>query len=97
MFLDANTLIYHFTAHARYGAACTRLAERIEQLEIRGFTSAHALGDVAHRLMTIEAMTRLGWPANGLAARFSFNAIVRSDLREYCLTLSLEVISSRPE
>lgn len=69
VFLDANTLIYHFTAHARYGAACTRLVERIERLEIRGFTSAHVLGDVTHRLMTIEAMTRLGWPASGLAAR----------------------------
>src|SRR5205807_1048993 len=29
----------------------------------------HVLADVAHRLMTLEAMNRLGWPAAGLAAR----------------------------
>ena len=30
---------------------------------------AHVLADVAHCLMTIEAMSRFGWPATGLAAR----------------------------
>ena len=33
-FVDANTLIYHFTNHPAYGAACTRLVERIELKEI---------------------------------------------------------------
>jgi predicted nucleic acid-binding protein len=51
------------------GAACTRLLERIELQELRGFTSSHVLADVAHRLMTIEAMDLLGWPATRLAAR----------------------------
>ena len=69
IFVDANTLIYHFTNHSKYGAACTALVERIEQKEIMGFTSSHCLADVAHRIMTIEAMNRLGWPATGLAAR----------------------------
>jgi predicted nucleic acid-binding protein len=69
IFLDANTLLYHFTGHARYGAACTRLLERIERKQVEAFTSAHVLGDVVHRVMTIEAMTRLGWPQTGLAAR----------------------------
>jgi predicted nucleic acid-binding protein len=69
VFVDANTLIYHFTNHPKYGAACTRLIERIENKELEGFTSSHCLADVAHRLMTIEAMGRLGWPATGLAAR----------------------------
>jgi predicted nucleic acid-binding protein len=67
--VDANTLIYHFSNHPKYGAACTRLVERIELQEIRGILSSHGLADVAHRLMTIEAMGRLGWPASGLAAR----------------------------
>jgi predicted nucleic acid-binding protein len=31
VFLDANILIYHFTSHPKYGLACTRLVERIEQ------------------------------------------------------------------
>jgi predicted nucleic acid-binding protein len=69
VFLDANTLIYHFTGHPQYGAACTRLVERIERQEIQGFPSAHVLTDLAHRLMTIEAMHRLGWSATRLAAR----------------------------
>jgi predicted nucleic acid-binding protein len=69
VFVDANVLIYHFTNHPRYGAACTALAERIELKEIQGFTSTHCLADVAHRIMTIEAMGRFTWPASGLAAR----------------------------
>jgi predicted nucleic acid-binding protein len=69
IFVDANTLIYHFTNHSKYGAACTALVERIEFKEIHGFTSSHCLSDVAHRIMTIEAMGRLGWPVSGLAAR----------------------------
>jgi len=69
VFVDANTLIYHFTNHAKYGSACTTLVERIEHKEITGFTSSHCLADVAHRLMTLEAMNRLGWPPTRLAAR----------------------------
>jgi predicted nucleic acid-binding protein len=69
VFLDANTLIYHFTGDPAYGAACTRLLERVEQGDLQGHTSAHVVSDVAHRLMTIEAMDRLGWPIAGLAAR----------------------------
>jgi predicted nucleic acid-binding protein len=45
------------------------LRERVEHQEIQGYTSAPVLADSAHRLMTIEAMTRLGWPAVGLAGR----------------------------
>ncbi len=69
VFLDANTLIYHFTAEPTYGAACTRLLERVEQADLRGFTSAHVLSDSAHRMMTIEAMQRFGSPLAGVAAR----------------------------
>ena len=69
IFIDANTLVYHFTNHPSYGAACTALMERIELKEIPGFTSSHCLADVAHRIMTIEAMGQLGWPVSRLAAR----------------------------
>ena len=30
VFLDANTLVYHFASEPRYGSDCTRLIERIE-------------------------------------------------------------------
>jgi predicted nucleic acid-binding protein len=73
VFLDANVLIYHFTNHPRYGAPCTALLDRVERLEIEAFTSVDCLSDLAHRLMTIEAMNRLNWPATSLAARLKKN------------------------
>ena len=42
VFLDANTLIYHFSSHATFGAACTQLVQRIENGELAGYTSTHA-------------------------------------------------------
>lgn len=69
VFVDANVLIYHFTNDPKYGIACTQLIKRTELQQLRGFTSAHVLADVAHRLMTLEAMRRLGWPPTGLAVR----------------------------
>jgi predicted nucleic acid-binding protein len=69
VFLDANVLVYASTSHPAYGAACERLLDRIEHQDIQGFTSAHVLADVVHRLMTIEASDRFGWPAQGIANR----------------------------
>jgi predicted nucleic acid-binding protein len=67
--LDANPLVYHFIAHPLYGPPSTRLVERIEQGDLTGCLSTHSLADVAHRVMTLEAMNRFGWPASSLAAR----------------------------
>ena len=69
VFVDANTLVYHFIAHAQFGAACTKLLERIENLDVQGFTAPHVLGEMAHRLMTIEACAAFGWPAQGIVPR----------------------------
>ena len=69
VFLDANTLVYHFTSEPKYGAACTQLVKQIESGQLHGFTSTHAVGDVCHRLMTLEAINLLGWPQTGIAAR----------------------------
>ncbi len=60
VFFDANSLIYHFTSDPSYGAACTQLVKRVELQQLHGFTSAHVLADVAHRLMTLEAIKLLG-------------------------------------
>ena len=51
------------------GAACTQLVKRVELQHLRGLTSAHLLADIAHRLMTLEAMKRLSWPPTSLAVR----------------------------
>jgi predicted nucleic acid-binding protein len=69
VFLDANTLVYHATADPTYGAACKQLMERIARRDIEGLTSAHVLGDVAHRVMTLEAIAQLGWSAQGIGNR----------------------------
>jgi predicted nucleic acid-binding protein len=61
VFFDANSLLYHFANDPQYGAACTQLVKRAEQGQHQGFTSAHVLSDVAHRVMTLEAIDRFGW------------------------------------
>jgi predicted nucleic acid-binding protein len=69
VFLDANTLIYAILAHPGYGAACKTLLDRVEHLDLEGFTSSHVLSEVVHRIMTIEACDRFRWPIQGIANR----------------------------
>ncbi len=69
IFLDANTIIYHFSNEPKHGPACTQLLKRVELRDLSGFTSAHVLADVTHRLMTLEAINLMGWPPAGIAAR----------------------------
>jgi len=69
VFLDANTLVYHFTNHPTFGPACTQLVKRIEHQHLAGSISTHVLSEIAHRLMTLEAIDRFGWPPAGIAAR----------------------------
>jgi predicted nucleic acid-binding protein len=69
VFFDANTLVYHFTNEPKFGAASTELIKRVEQGELQGFTSTHVLADVAHRLMTLEAINALGWAPTRVAAQ----------------------------
>lgn len=69
VFLDANVLVYHFTMHPSFGAACTDLLRRVNLGEIRGYISANTLSETAHRLMTMEAVAVNGWPNRGIAQR----------------------------
>jgi predicted nucleic acid-binding protein len=69
IFLDANTLVYHFTSDLIFGTACSQLLQRIENQEIHGFTSTHVLTEMAHRIMTIEAIGAFTWPVAGIARR----------------------------
>jgi predicted nucleic acid-binding protein len=65
-FVDANTFLYHFTRDPQLGAACAALLDRMENGDLSGFTSVPGLGEVAHRLMTLEAITLLQRPAAGI-------------------------------
>jgi predicted nucleic acid-binding protein len=69
IFLDANVFVYAIVADPQVGSACAALLDRIEQQDLQGFTAAHVLGEVAHRLMTFEAGARFGWPPQGMANR----------------------------
>jgi len=63
IFLDANTLVYHFGPHRVFGPACNQLIQRIENQEVVGFTSTPVLSELAHRLMTFEASVLFAWPS----------------------------------
>jgi predicted nucleic acid-binding protein len=69
VFLDANTLVYHFSPHPQLGPACNQLVQRIENQDLLGFTSTHILTEVAHRLMTFEAATLAGWSSGQVTRR----------------------------
>jgi predicted nucleic acid-binding protein len=61
IFVDANTLVYHFGPHPLFGPACSQLVQRIENGEVAGFTSTAVLSELARRLMTFEAAALFGW------------------------------------
>jgi predicted nucleic acid-binding protein len=69
VFVDANTLVYHFVPEPGLGPACRGLLERFARQELAGFTSAHVVSNVVHRIMTLEAIDRFGWPAAGIGRR----------------------------
>ena len=69
VFVDANTLVYHFAPDPGFGPACRSLLERVARREIAGFCSAHVASNVVHRLMTFEAVNRFGLPMAGVARR----------------------------
>jgi predicted nucleic acid-binding protein len=69
VFIDAGVFIHHFEPNPLYGPAASAFLERVENQEITGLTSTHVLSEVAHRLMTIEAMQAFGWKSAGIALR----------------------------
>jgi predicted nucleic acid-binding protein len=69
VFVDANTLTYHFQPHPVWGPPCTDLLLRIENQELAGFTSTSVLSEVSHRLMTVQASALFGWPFAGIGNR----------------------------
>jgi predicted nucleic acid-binding protein len=71
--IDANTFVYYFAPDPRWSGPCGQLLRRIQNQEIAGHTSAAILGEVAHRLMTIEARTRHSWSAGKVLQRLKHN------------------------
>ena len=69
VFVDANILIFALVNHPTHGAACDAFLDRAENQEIIAVTSTQVLEEVVHRMMTLEACDRLGWPVQGIANR----------------------------
>jgi predicted nucleic acid-binding protein len=61
VFLDANVLVYHFEPHPVFGPPCNLAVSRIERQDLLGYSSTHALTELAHRLMMMEASALPGW------------------------------------
>jgi predicted nucleic acid-binding protein len=68
VFLDSNTFVYHSTSDPLAGQACTDLLVRCRRQEVLGYTSTHVLGEVAHRLMTLEVCVALKRPQAGIGS-----------------------------
>src|SRR5438874_9628518 len=69
VFVDANILVYALANHPTHGVSCDQFLDRVENQEIVAVTSTHVLGELVHRMMTIEASNRFGWPNQGIANR----------------------------
>jgi len=74
VFVDANVFLDYFTSHPLHGPVCQKLLDRIANNDISAFTSSAILSEVVHRLMTIEACQRFGWPVKGIARRLRQNS-----------------------
>jgi predicted nucleic acid-binding protein len=83
VFVDANTLIYHFGPHPTFGAACNQLIQRIQGQALSGFTSTHVLGEVAHQLMIVEAANIPGWTLGKVKQRLRSQPGVLQSLRHF--------------
>lgn len=69
VFVDANTLVYHFSQHPQLGPPCTALLDRIERQEVEAYTTIHVVSETAHRLMTLEAISLFNWPQANIGNR----------------------------
>ena len=83
VFLDTNIFVYHFAPDPLLRSPCSQLLQRIERQDISGYTSTVILSEVAHRLMTIEARTRPGWPSGKIVNRLKQNPAAVQSLMNF--------------
>jgi predicted nucleic acid-binding protein len=83
VFMDANTFVYHFAPDPLLRSPCSQLLQRIENQEIAASTSTAILSEVAHRLMSIEARSRLGWSSGKALARLKQNPATVQSLTNF--------------
>lgn len=59
VFVDANIFVYHFSGPTEYTDICAQFLQRVEEVRLFAFTSTLVLAETLHRLMIIEATTKL--------------------------------------
>lgn len=70
VFLDSSVFIHHFEPNVLFGPAATESSSNASETKrFSGITCTHIISEVAHRLMTIEAMQAFDWKSAGLATR----------------------------
>jgi predicted nucleic acid-binding protein len=83
VFVDTTTFVHYFQPHPKYGPDCRQLLGRIEQQQLTGFTATHVLGEMAHRLMTMEAKSWKGWSSGKVVQRLKQNPVVLRNLSRF--------------
>jgi predicted nucleic acid-binding protein len=94
VFLDANTLVYHFEPHPTFGPPAHQLVARIENQDLLGFTATHILTEVAHRLMMIETSRLPGWGPTGVEQRLQRQPATIQQLTRFRIAI-VTVLNSR--
>jgi predicted nucleic acid-binding protein len=80
VFVDAPIFIYHFTG---VSDECREFLHRCESAELDALTSSIVVAEVAHRLMTIEAVAQGLVPAGGVVRRLRENPSLVRRLGRY--------------
>jgi predicted nucleic acid-binding protein len=103
VFVDANSLIYHFSPHPVFGSVCTQLLADIENQILLGYTSTHIVGEVAHALMIIEALSLPGWGTSNVSKRLKKQPVAVQQLTRFQKAVQeifqsqLQVLAIRPD
>lgn len=83
IFIDANIFIYHFGSDGALADACTEFLLRVENRDVRAFTSTIILAEVLHRLMIVEAIEKYGPPLKGMVKYLKEHPDVVMGLEKY--------------
>ncbi|MFH1259521.1 MAG: type II toxin-antitoxin system VapC family toxin [Elusimicrobiota bacterium] len=59
IFVDANIFIYYFATPNRFEQSCTNLFLKFQDEQLFGYTSVSVILETLHRLMVIEASTKI--------------------------------------
>jgi predicted nucleic acid-binding protein len=94
VFLDANIFVFHFAPDPAYGPACGQLMQQIQNQQLQGFTSTQVLGEVAHRLMIMEASRVAGWVGGKVKRRLKQQPGTLRQLSQFRTAIEL-VLRSR--